>query len=54
MDFDLRLGNKVKSMKLDILNGGHMMVNIKKVGDWMFEETIYYLKKEYVIKFNAV
>ena len=41
----LKFTEKDKSIKLDLLNGGHMLVNLEKVGEWKQEESVYYVKK---------
>ena len=37
---------KMKRVKLDLSDGGHMMVNLRKAGEWELDETVYFLRKE--------
>ena len=46
----LEFTNNGKRVSLELFEGGHMLVNLEKVGEWTDEESIYYVRKETDVK----
>ena len=43
---EMELTEKHKRLKVDMSNGGHMLVKLEKIGEWSDEESINYLKED--------
>jgi hypothetical protein len=42
----MKFNDSGKSMKLMLSEGGHMLINFERVGEWSNEESVYLVKKK--------
>ena len=38
-----------KRVSLELSTGGHMLINLERVGEWTDKESVYYVKKKKVM-----
>ena len=50
----LKFNDNGKSMKLMLSEGGHMLINLERVGEWTTEESVYMVKEKDVTMRKAI